>query len=128
MTCLANVPYSFLRAVQLDFFPSGDRKEEAFEAHFNEHGLEKIVRYHKSKQQGRLKNDLRAALKEVYDRGDSTTEVCGCSCTFLKFLSMSVVCLFWRAGIGTWVYARCNEGGYCANSCCRDVLIRSSYS
>lgn len=59
----------------LDFFPSGERKEEAFEAHFNEHGLEKIVRYHKSKQQGRLKNDLRAALKEVYDRGDSTTEV-----------------------------------------------------
>lgn len=71
-------------AVQLDFFPSGERKEEVFEAHFNEHGLEKIVRYHKSKQQGRLKNDLRAALKEVYDRGDSTTEVCVATSIFFQ--------------------------------------------
>jgi hypothetical protein len=94
---------------QLEFLPPNERKEEVFEAHFNGAGLDKIVRYHRSKQQGRLKGELRGQLKDVLERGDTPAEVT----TFLKEFQRSndvgddiIVITFWTIMMGTVEWSR----------------------
>ncbi|KAJ3119419.1 hypothetical protein HK098_005511 [Nowakowskiella sp. JEL0407] len=59
----------------MEFFPESKRQDEYFARHFEGEGLKSLVDYFKKKQQGVVKEKVKASLKEMFENDKSSQEI-----------------------------------------------------